>query len=71
MLEYVTDPALLDAIKHADKVADSYSDTDPDCDAARLHRQRAYWLRELDQLRAYRHQILIECAFPLRSVEAL
>lgn len=40
-----------EAIKHCNKVADSYNDTVPDCDCASDHRQLASWLQELKERR--------------------
>ena len=42
------------AIEHANKVADSYNDTAPDCDCAKEHRQLAEWLTELCEIKQAR-----------------
>ena len=36
-----------EAIGHAEQIADSYKDTEPNCKCAEEHRQFAEWLREL------------------------
>lgn len=40
-----------EAIRHAENIADSYKDTEPNCKCAEEHRQLAEWLKEL---KAYR-----------------
>ena len=42
---------LEEAIRHAEQIADSYKDTEPNCKCAEEHRQLAEWLKEL---KAYR-----------------
>lgn len=39
------------AIEHATQVADSYNDTEPDCNCAQEHRQLAHWLTELLEIK--------------------
>lgn len=44
-----SDMSIEEAIIHAKQVADSYSDTVPNCDCAKEHRQLAEWLSELKE----------------------
>ena len=46
--------ALREAAEHAQKVADSYNDTEPDCDCAVEHRKLAGWLAELLEIKKAR-----------------
>jgi len=50
---------IVEAIDHAKRVADSYSDTVPDCSCAVEHRQLVGWLRELLDLRDSHKALLI------------
>ena len=40
-----------DAIRHAERIADSYKDTEPTCKSALEHRQLAEWLKDLKTYR--------------------